>query len=182
MTRRYQSARVEVGFAEDRRAGWDWLRKSVTGHEFIYGVLDRNFDRLNSWTFIVQVPKDGLTPVIVRPRDVPPRRTWAAMDRKSIAFMRATKHPYRGRLYCKVSLADPTGRRTKSVVNKWGRRDLPKWINRSGLTIRVKDTVTTTKGTDGNHLVFVVKPDDHVQMIRIFFATKVWVLQEGFRF
>src|SRR5207245_2436236 len=112
-------------------------------------------------------PRKSSTPVIVRPHDTPSRRTWAAMDRKSIAFMRTTKHPYRGKLYCKVSLADPTGERTKSVVNKWNRRYLPKWISRSGLTIRVKNTVTTTKGTDGNHLVFVVRTVDHPKMIRI---------------
>ena len=48
------------------------------------------------------------------------------------------------------------------------------------LYMRVKDTVTTTHGTDGRALVVVVSRDAHDEMIRIFFAMKIWVLQESF--
>lgn len=178
--RGHDPAGVLAHLTEARRATWDWLRRSVSGREFIYSVSDGTPDRLHSWRFVVQVPGGRSTPVIVRPRDVPPRRAWAGIDRKSIAFINATRHPYRGRLYCKVSLADPTGKHTRLVVAGRERGALPRWIAESGFMLRRKAAVTTTRGTDEKHLVIVVKPDDHQQMIRVFFATKVWVLQEKF--
>jgi hypothetical protein len=44
--------------------------------------------------------------------------------------------------------------------------------------MRLKQKVRTTKGNDGEDLVILVRPDDHETMIRLFFATKVWVLKE----
>lgn len=178
--RRYDPAHVQIELSEERRGTWDWLRRSVSGREFIYAALDRNLDRLNSWTFVVQVPRNTSIPVIVRPREVPARRTSAGIDRKSIAFVRATRRHYRGQLYCKLTLADPTGDQTKFVVGDAERRNLPRWISHSQFKIRLKRTVATTRGRDEKNLVVVVRSHDHVGMIRIFFATKVWVLQEGF--
>ena len=45
--------------------------------------------------------------------------------------------------------------------------------------MRLKKNVRPTRGTDGESLVVLVAPDDHAMMIRLFFATKVWVLKEG---
>jgi hypothetical protein len=45
--------------------------------------------------------------------------------------------------------------------------------------MRTKESVRSTKGTDGNTLVILVQPDDHVMMIRLYFAMKVWILKEG---
>lgn len=187
---RYAPAKLQVDFVEDRRGVWQWFRKrgasghgsrkGVGGRELVYRVVDKNFDRLNSWTYLVQVPNDDLTPVIVRPREAPGRKAWAGIDRKSIAFKRARRHPYRGKLYCKVTLADPRGEKTKFVARRDERGNLPEWMDHFRSITRVKKTVTTTKGRDGDQLVLIVKPDDHRQMILIFFATKVWVLQEGF--
>jgi hypothetical protein len=44
--------------------------------------------------------------------------------------------------------------------------------------MRVKDKVRNTKGTDSQALVMLVHPDDHATMIRMFFATKVWIMTE----
>jgi hypothetical protein len=45
--------------------------------------------------------------------------------------------------------------------------------------MRVKQSVRPTKGNDGQDLVVVVAAQDHAAMIRLFFATKVWILKEG---
>jgi hypothetical protein len=45
--------------------------------------------------------------------------------------------------------------------------------------MRRKEVVRPTRGTDGQSLVLLVPADDHAGMIRLFFATKVWVLKEG---
>jgi hypothetical protein len=44
--------------------------------------------------------------------------------------------------------------------------------------MRLKQNVRPTRGTDGDALVVLVSAGDHAAMIRLFFATKVWVLKE----
>jgi len=44
--------------------------------------------------------------------------------------------------------------------------------------MRLKQNVRPTRGTDGYSLVVLVPAGDHAAMIRLFFATKVWVLKE----
>jgi hypothetical protein len=46
--------------------------------------------------------------------------------------------------------------------------------------MRVKQNVKNTKGTDSEALVILVSANDYPAMIRLFFATKVWVLKERF--
>ena len=47
--------------------------------------------------------------------------------------------------------------------------------------MRLKQNIRPTRGTDGQALVVLVPARDHAAMIRLFFATKVWVLKEGIR-
>jgi len=58
------------------------------------------------------------------------------------------------------------------------RGDLPAWFDALRSRMRVKKKVKNTKGTDGDALVVLVSAGDHAAMIRLFFATKVWVLKE----
>jgi hypothetical protein len=44
--------------------------------------------------------------------------------------------------------------------------------------MRRKETVKPTRGTDGKALVVLIASGDYPMMIRLFFATKVWVLSE----
>ena len=46
--------------------------------------------------------------------------------------------------------------------------------------MRLKKTVATTRGHDDQAQVILVDCYDHKLMIRLFFALKVWVLQEKF--
>jgi hypothetical protein len=78
-----------------------------------------------------------------------------------------------------VALADPTGGRTKDVVKGDERDRLPAWFDPLRGRMRRKQNVRPTRGTDGESLVVLVAADDHASMIRLFFATKVWVLKEG---
>ena len=72
----------------------------------------------------------------------------------------------------------PLGERSKTVVNADERPALPHWFTDLNGRMRRKEVVRPTKGTDGNSLVVLVTPGDHAAMIRLFFATKVWVLSE----
>jgi hypothetical protein len=176
-SRRFDPRRVIVTHLEDRKATWDWVRRPVRGVESLYEARDENYDRLNRWVFVVQQPS-GPGPVIVRTHETPSKRVWGSVGRSSIAFVRATKSPYRRDRYCKVTLADPSGSHTKIVIRKGDERALPGWVKVFASHIKLKQTVTTTRGRDGLHKVLLVGADDHAAMIRAFFAFKVWVLEQ----
>jgi len=59
------------------------------------------------------------------------------------------------------------------------RHQLPAWFDALQGRMRLKQNVRPTKGTDGHSLVVLVPAHDHAAMIRLFFATKIWVLKEG---
>jgi hypothetical protein len=141
-------------------------------------VLDGNFRSRNEWVFVVRLPKERDARIEVRPRVTPNVKVWAELPDRSITFSRATKGDARGKWYCQVALADPTGARSRDIVRGDERGDLPAWFDALRSRMRVKKKVKNTKGTDGDALVVLVSAGDHAAMIRLFFATKVWVLKE----
>jgi hypothetical protein len=190
--KRYRLDLVALEPGETRRAKWTFAKGGrqapVKGTEHPYTVTDGNLSGRNKWEFLVRVPDDADGRVEVRPRSTPPTQTWKALTYRSVQFQKATKGEARGKRYCKVSLAvppkgrakdDPRGTRTKDVIRGDQRRDLPKWFESLQGRMRTKESVRSTRGTDGNTLVILVQPDDYAMMIRLYFAMKVWVLKEG---
>jgi hypothetical protein len=190
--KRYRLERVAVEPGEARKAKWTFAKGGrqapVKGTEHLYTVTDGNLSGRNKWEFLVRVPDDSDGRVEIRPRSTPPTQTWKALTYRSVQFQKATKGEARGKRYCKVSLAvppkgrakdDPRGTRTKDVIRGDQRRDLPKWFESLQGRMRTKESVRSTRGTDGNTLVILVQPDDYAMMIRLYFAMKVWVLKEG---
>ncbi|MDQ3138529.1 MAG: hypothetical protein M3Q93_13210 [Gemmatimonadota bacterium] len=177
--KRYQLNRVTVEPGGSRPATWTFAGQPVTGVEQSYRVTDGNFATRNVWEFMVRVPKTRGERLEVRPRSTPSLKVWAELTDRSLTFARGTKGDARGRRYCPVALADPTGERSRTVVRGDERSRLPAWFSTLRGRMRLKQNVRTTRGTDGQSLVVLVPPDDHAAMIRLFFATKVWVLKEG---
>jgi hypothetical protein len=175
---RYRLDRVKAEPGEERASTWTFGGKPVSGTEQGYTVRDANFPSRNEWEFVIRTPtsKDGR--IEVRPRSTPNIKVWAELPDRSLTFSRATRGSARGKLYCKVALADPTGTRSRDVVRGDQRGDLPPWFDALKGRMRTKQSVRTTRGNDGEDLVVLVQPDDHEIMIRLFFATKVWVLKE----
>jgi hypothetical protein len=151
----------------------------MSGSERTYLVRDGNFPARNQWEFIVRTPNGRDGRVEVRPRTTPNVKVWAELPDRSLTFSRANKPAVRGKWYCKVALADPTGRRSRDVVRADERGHLPPWFDGLKGRMRKKQSVRTTRGNDGEDLVALVSQDDHAMMIRLFFATKVWILKEG---
>ncbi|MEA2712122.1 MAG: hypothetical protein QOK27_83 [Gemmatimonadales bacterium] len=176
--RRYRLDRVAVVPGEQRVATWTFGGKLVSGTEKAYNVLDGNFRSRNEWAFVVRLPKERNERIEVRPRVTPNVKVWAELPDRSITFSRATKGDARGKWYCQVALADPTGARSRDIVRGDERGALPAWFDALRGRMRVKKNVKNTKGTDGEALVVLVSAGDHAAMIRLFFATKVWVLKE----
>ena len=177
--KRYQLDRVIVVPGESRLATWTFAGDAVSGTEQTYTVTDGNFPTRNTWEFMVRIPKARGARLEVRPRNTPNLKFWAELTDRSLTFARATRGEARGRWYCQVALADPTGSRTKDVVKGEERHLLPAWFDSLQGRMRLKQNVRPTKGTDGQSLVVLVPAGDHAAMIRLFFATKVWVLKEG---
>lgn len=190
--KRYRLDQVAVEPGAVRRAKWTFAKGGrqapVKGREYLYTVTDENLAGRNKWEFLVRVPDAPDGRVEIRPRTTPPIHTWKALTYRSLQFQKATKGEARGKRYCKVSLAvppsgrakdDPRGNRTKDVIRGDQRHDLPKWFESLQGRMRTKESVRSTKGTDGKTLVILVQPDDYAMMIRLYFAMKVWILKEG---
>ncbi len=175
---RYRLDRVSVEAGNQRPSAWTFAGKPVSGTEQTFTVRDENFRARNEWEFIIRTPggRDGR--VEVRPRTTPNVKVWAELPDRSITFVRATKPEARGKWYCKVALADPTGAKSRNVVRADERGDLPPWFEALKGRMRKKQSVRTTQGNDGQDLVVLVSAGDHTAMIRLFFATKVWILKE----
>jgi hypothetical protein len=176
--KRYRLDRVHVTKRDSRSALWTFAGEAVRGEEHGYVVTDGNLPSRNEWEFVVRVPEDPKGRVEVRPRTTPNVKVWAELPDRSLTFVPATKGAARGRWYAQVALADATGERSKAVVRADQRDQLPHWFTELRGRMRRKEAVKPTKGTDGNALVILVRAGDHPMMIRLFFATKVWVLSE----
>ncbi len=177
---RYRLDRVDVAASEVRPASWTFAGDPIRGQEHAYVVIDRNLRTGNEWEFIVRVPDKRGERVEVRPRRTPNVAVWLELPDRSLTFTPATKGAARGKWYCQVALADAAGRRSKAVVRAEERNILPHWFKDVASSLRRKEIVKATRGTDGDSLVALVPANDHAAMIRLFFATKVWVLREKF--
>lgn len=175
---RYRLDRVNIKAGEERASTWTFGGQAISGTERTYSVRDDNFPSRNQWEFVVRTPSGRDGRVEVRPRTTPNVKVWAELPDRSLTFLRATIGEARGKWYCKVALADPTGEKSRDVVRGDERGDLPPWFDILKGRMRMKQRVRTTRGNDGQDLVILVAADDHVAMIRLFFATKVWILKE----
>jgi hypothetical protein len=177
----YKPSNLVVKLKEQSPSKWEFGGGIITGTEFFYEAKDENFAHLNRWTFRVQIPDDAYGDIIVQPVKTPARSVWTVLGRRSIVFPRATKAGYKSFAYCKINLADPSGHKNKTGTRRGDRADFPQWFEKFSRRMRLKKTITTTRANDYNAQVIVAKRDDHRFMIEIFFALKVWVMEEGFK-
>lgn len=176
--KRYSLDRVYVAPLESRPATWTFAGKGMRGTEQTFAVTDTNLPSRNEWEFIIRLPADRSERIEVRPKSTPNVKAWAELTDRSLTFNRATRGTARGKWYCQVALADATGERSKTIVPTDQRDRLPHWFHELSGRMRRKETVKPTRGTDGNALVVLIAAGHYPMMIRLFFATKVWVLSE----
>lgn len=182
MAKSFDIANLEIQKVGEFEDEWRMAKVPVHGTVLVFDVVDRNLAKDNSWVFYVQVPdkKSDDDNVIVRPEAAPSREELAAVERRAVTFLPASVRKARGKRYCKLNLADPTGERTKIGV-RFGERDaLPAWFAPLRSTMKKKDAVKATKGTDGESLTMLVESGDYPTMIQIFFASRVWPLLTRF--
>jgi hypothetical protein len=176
--KRYKLDRVRVAPLDSRPTSWAFAGTPIRGTELSYSVIDTNLSSRNQWEFILRIPADPKGRIEVRPRTTPHIKAWAELPDRSLTFSLATRGAARGRWYCQVALADAAGLRSKAVVSTSRRGELPHWFTELSGRMRRKEAVKPTKGTDANALVILLAPGDYATMIRLYFATKVWILSE----
>lgn len=163
-----------------------WSTKLVTtgmaqGTRYTYDVIDHNFKTNNKWEVLVRVPgkRYSLAGVEIRlEKDGCPAREAVkthAIWRESIVFNPTSIGTHRDKWYVKVKVKART-MTIKKLVKRGGRSDMPEWLQlpyfSSGM--RLKGTVKTSKSGDLEQQILMAKPDDHLRMIRTFFALRVW--------
>ena len=171
--------RIVISEASSGPSTWAFAGKIVRGTEHRYDVVDENYQSRNRWVFAIRVPNDAYGRIEVRPLQTPNDKAFAGLDRRSLTYMRGTKGKYSKFRYCPLALAVPGGNATRDVVHRSQKNQLPTWLRRLTWRLKQKATVRATRGTDGSSLVVLVRPDDHISMIRLFVATKAWVLKRG---
>jgi hypothetical protein len=166
----------------NRDSQWKFQKKRFTGTVYQYAVEDRNFRPAHKWNFQVNVPDKFIKGayIVVRPTQHPQTAYWAGFERQTINFASATLGRYKGKglVYVKINIADVSGEKNKVGVSKGKRASLPEYIRK--FPLRLKKTVASTKGRDGNYQVAIAKRDGIPTLIRLFFALRVWVMYEEF--
>jgi hypothetical protein len=180
----YDPFKVIGELIESRAAKWDMAKRPVRGKEYIYEIQDRNFHNYNKWEFVVRAPYKNSRDknIQVQPLEVPRRPIWAGIDYRVITFIPTTIGNHLDKYYCKIFFSDVSGNRTKQGTRRGDRKYFPDWlqINYFKSRMRLKKTVAKTQGYDHMAQVMIVNPHDHMRMIRIFFANKVWILSDGY--
>ena len=126
----------------------------------------------------MRAPNDARGRIEVRPRSTPNLKAWEELPDRSLTFLRPRAAPP-GPLVLPGGAGGRRRERSKTVVHTEQRDRLPHWFKALSGRMRRKEAVKLTRGTDANALVVLVPAGDHAEMIRLFFATKVWILKEG---
>ncbi len=172
---------IRIELAERVSENWSAYGGSIVrGHRHVYRVADGNRASYKKWEFAVRVPEplEGGN-IEVFPTKHPASKAFGRLPHRAVMFIETTKLQGNGLWYCKVNMSDPSGDKTKVGFRFENRDELKKWIKGFPESIfRRKHAVCETQGNDGDSLVCLVRPENHERMIRLYFAMRVWVLQE----
>jgi hypothetical protein len=82
-------------------------------------------------------------------------------------------------------LSDVTGNKNRLLVRKDDVKAMPSWVKKLYLSDKERWFLRSTMEPETKResiCVVISKNDAHRQLIELFFATRIWVLQEGFFF
>jgi hypothetical protein len=175
----FKPEHVEVAFASEKKARWEFKGHISRGLELLYEVKDLNYASRRDWTFMVRVPAHwgGDSYISISPLRIANREIWAGLDRRSLQFARGTIGRHRGRAYAKLSIADVTGEKNRRVLSTEDRSGLPSWLYAFRPVAKRR---VIRSGRDEASLVAVSDKKDYPRMIRLFLALKAWVLDREY--
>jgi hypothetical protein len=167
--------------AQTRKEVRDFQGNKASGTSYYYQAIDGNLKTRNKWEFEINVPEDKYQSIKIIPIKVPYGILFPGLKRKAIMFERAEKYPYEGKVYCKTNVSCIiNGKLKRRLVASYNIDILPYWFRFPLKDRKTKSRICNSKSKEGSHPVKVFSPDDHENMIKIYFILRIWPLRERF--
>jgi len=151
-------------------------------------VIDRNGKKPTKWMFKIEEVslgqrgmQIGVGPVHTPRGDL----MLELLSRRSIQSKRCAGTEDAERYYAEMWLSDVTGNKNRLLVRKDDVKAMPSWVKKLYLSDKERWFLRSTMEPETKResiCVVISKNDAHRQLIELFFATRIWVLQEGFFF
>lgn len=151
-------------------------------------VIDRNGKRPSKWMFKIEevsLGKRGIQ-IGVGPIHTPKgNMLLELLSRRSIQSKRYAVSNDPERYYAEMWLSDITGNKNRLLVRDVDEKLMPPWIKKIYLSDKKRWFLRSKMDPETRResiCVTIWKSEAHRELIELFFATRVWVLQEGFFF
>jgi len=151
-------------------------------------VIDRNGKKPTKWMFKIEEVslgergmQIGVGPVHTPKGDM----MLELLSRRSIQSKRHTVSEDPERYYAEMWLSDTTGNKNRLLVRAEDAKAMPAWIKKLYLSKKDRWFLRSTMEPETRResiCINISKNDAHRELIELFFATRIWVLQEGFFF
>jgi hypothetical protein len=151
-------------------------------------VVDRNGMKPTKWMFKIEEVslgergmQIGVGPVHTPKGDM----MLELLSRRSIQSKRHTVSEDPERYYAEMWLSDTTGNKNRLLVRAEDAKAMPSWIKKLYLSKKDRWFLRSTMEPETRResiCINISKNDAHRELIELFFATRIWVLQEGFFF
>jgi hypothetical protein len=151
-------------------------------------VTDRNGATPTKWMFKIEevhLGERGIQ-IGVGPMHTPEDDMMLELlNRRSIQSKRCAGTTDNDRYYAEMWLSDSTGKKNRLLVRDADAETVPTWIKKLYLNDKNRWFLRSSMepGTRRDSIcVYISKSNAHRELIELFFATRIWVLQEGFFF
>jgi len=151
-------------------------------------VVDRNGKKPSKWMFKIEEVSLGRRGMQIGVGPVHTPKGDLMLELLSRRSIQSKRHPVSDdpeRYYAEMWLSDVTGNKNRLLVRDTDVDAVPSWIK--GIYLSDKDRWFLRSKMEPNTrresiCVTIWKSEAHRSLIELFFATRVWVLQEGFFF
>jgi hypothetical protein len=159
-----------------------------SANKYYVEVIDRNGKKPTKWMFKIEEVslgrrgmQIGVGPVHTPRGDV----MLELLSRRSIQSKRCGGTEDTERYYAEMWLSDITGNKNRLLVRDKDLKAMPPWIKKLYLSDKDRWFLRSSMEPETKResvCVVISKNEAHRQLIELFFATRIWVLQEGFFF
>ena len=189
MNKEYSLSKIEIQLITGPWWALTQFQKGFkSAYKYYVQVIDRNGKKPTKWMFKIEEVslgqrgmQIGVGPVHTPKGD----KMLELLSRRSIQSKRHTVSDDPERYYAEMWLSDITGNKNRLLVRAEDAKAMPAWIKKLYLSKKDRSFLRSTMepGTRRESIcINISKTDAHRELIELFFATRIWVLQEGFFF
>jgi hypothetical protein len=159
-----------------------------SANKYYVEVIDRNGKKPTKWMFKIEEVSLGQRgmQIGVGPAHTPRGDLMLELlSRRSIQSKRYLTSDDPERYYAEMWLSDVTGNKNRLLVRDVDAKLMPSWIKKIYLNDKDRWFLRSKMEPDTRResiCITIWKSEAHRALIELFFATRVWVLQEGFFF